>query len=79
MASRRIPGIEALAGAERYWSQALFDFIADSHGAEGLRRCLAALRTRPRVADAVPAALGTTAAQLDAAFRRYVSGRFGTL
>jgi beta-lactamase regulating signal transducer with metallopeptidase domain len=74
-----VPEFDALAGAERYWTHALFDFIADTYGAEGMRRYLFALRTRPRGAEAIPAAFATTAAQFNAAFRRYVSGRFGTL
>lgn len=73
-----IPNVDALASADRYWSHAFFDFIADTYGAEGIRRYLFALRTRPRIADAVSAAFGTGDAEFDRAFRRYVSGRFST-
>ena len=79
VAGRRVPDVNALAHAEGYWAHALFDFVAGSYGAEGVRRVLSALRTQPRIADAMSHAFGTTANQFNAAFRRYVSGRFGTL
>lgn len=79
VAGRRVPDVDALAHAEGYWAHALFDFVAGSYGAEGVRRVLSALRTQPRIADAMSHAFGTTANQFNAAFRRYVSGRFGTL
>lgn len=79
VAGRRVPDVEALAHAERYWAHALFDFVAGSYGSEGVRRFLSALRAQPHIAGAVPRAFNTTANQFNAAFRRYVSGRFGTL
>jgi hypothetical protein len=77
VASGWIPGIEALASADHYWSHALFDYVADAYGSEGIRRYLFALRMRPHGADAIPVAFATPAGDFTQAFRAYVQRRFG--
>lgn len=72
-----IPHVEALASTDHYWSHALFDFIADTYGDEGIRRCLFALRSRPQLVEAIPAAFGTPMDAFNQAFRAYVTARFG--
>ena len=59
-----VPDVDNLAGADRYWSHALFDFIADAHGSEGVRRYLFVLRKTPQPTEALRAALGVSAAEL---------------
>jgi hypothetical protein len=77
IASGWIPEIEALASADHYWSHALFDYVADAYGSEGIRRYLFALRTRPNGADAIPVAFDTPVGDFNQAFRAYVQTRFG--
>jgi BlaR1 peptidase M56 len=71
-----VPDLDGLASADGYWSHALFDFIAEAHGSEGVRRYLFALRTRSQVMDAIPAAFGGSTAEFNRAFRAYVTQRF---
>jgi hypothetical protein len=72
-----VPAIDDLAGADRYWSHALFDFIADAHGGEGLRRYLFTLRTRTHATESIPATFGGSLTDFSEAFRSYVAKRFG--
>jgi hypothetical protein len=72
-----IPRIEAIGNTERYWSHALFDFMADTYGREGIRRCLFVLRARSRLTEAIPVAFGTSMDEFDRAFRAYLTARFG--
>jgi hypothetical protein len=63
--------------SDRYWSHALFDFVADEYGDEGIRRYLFASRTQARTGDAVRTTFGLDLDAFNAEFRRYVAARFG--
>jgi hypothetical protein len=72
-----IPRLEDIGNADRFWSHALFDFVAERYGGEGIRRCLFVLRSRPRLAEAIPVAFGTSMEAFEQAFRAYLTARFG--
>lgn len=72
-----IPTVASLGDKDLHWAHAMFDFVADQHGDEGVRRLLFALRARESLAPAVPMAFGITVEQFDQAFRGYVTNRFG--
>jgi hypothetical protein len=76
-ASGQIPVLESLAGSDRHWAHALFDFVAAEYGAEGIRRYLFVLRTRSGPTDAIPVAFGVSLGDFNRAFRAYVATRFG--
>jgi hypothetical protein len=68
-----------LADSERHLAHALFDFVSDQYGTEGIRQWLFALRAHPTIEQAVGMAFGVTLAQFDWSFRGYVTARFGQL
>jgi hypothetical protein len=72
-----IPSVANLDTTDRHWAHAVFDFVAEQEGEEGIRRLLFALRARETLAAAVPMAFGVTLEQFDQAFRAYVTTRFG--
>jgi hypothetical protein len=72
-----MPRLEDIGHADRFWSHAMFDFVADRYGREGIRRCLFVLRSRPRLAEAVPVAFGTSMEAFEQEFRAYLTARFG--
>jgi hypothetical protein len=72
-----IPSVANLDATDRHWAHAVFDFVGDQRGEEGIRRLLFALRARETLAPAVPMAFDVTLEQFDQAFRAYVTVRFG--
>jgi BlaR1 peptidase M56 len=76
VAVQSIPSVADLHDVDRHWAHAMFDFVAEQNGEEGVRRLLFALRAHATLAAAVPMAFGETLAQFDEAFRRYVTNRF---
>jgi beta-lactamase regulating signal transducer with metallopeptidase domain len=72
-----IPTITNLDTTGRHWAHAVFDFVAEEQGAEGIRRLLFALRSRETMELAVPMAFGVSLEQFEQAFRGYVTTRFG--
>jgi hypothetical protein len=72
-----IPDVDNLASADRDWTHAFFDFIADAHGSDGVRRYLFVLRKQPQATEALRAAFDMSPADLNRAFRAYVTTRFG--
>jgi len=71
-----IPSVANLDAADRHWAHAVFDFVAEQQGAEGIRRLLFALRSRETLELAVPMAFGVSLDQFDRDFRGYVTTRF---
>ena len=76
VAVQAIPSVADLDDTDRHWAHAMFDFVAEQNGEEGVRRLLFALRVHSTLAPAVPMAFGETLAQFDDAFRRYLTNRF---
>jgi hypothetical protein len=72
-----VPDIDALAGADRHWSHALFDYVEGAYGSEGIRRFLFVLRRDARVDEAIASAFTVSVASFNRAFRAYVTNRFG--
>jgi len=76
--SGRIPEVEQLTAADRHWGHAVFEFVATEYGARGVRAYLTALRDTPStMRDPIRVAFDLTPADFNAAFRTFVSVRFG--
>ena len=54
---------------DRQWAHALFDYVAEQRGDAGVRQLLAALRTQPTLARALPVAFGVPIDRFDEDFR----------
>lgn len=70
-----IPSVAGLADSDRHLAHAVFDFVSDRYGAEGIRQLLFALRAHPTVEQALAMAFGMTLAQFDRSFRGYVTAQ----
>ncbi len=78
IADGRIPEVERLTASDRHWGHAVFEFVATEYGARGVRAYLTALRDYPTAArDPIRVAFDTTPADFNAAFRTFVTTRFG--
>jgi hypothetical protein len=78
LAQGSVPAVSGLTALDRHWGHAVFDFVSAEYGAQGIRRYLASLRGGPAARrDAIPMAFGVSADDFDAAFRKYVTARFG--
>ena len=76
IAVEAIPSVADLDDTDRHWAHAVFDFVAEQNGEEGVRRLLFALRAHAALRPAVPMAFGDSLEQFDDAFRGYVTNRF---
>jgi hypothetical protein len=70
-----IPTVAAMA--DPHWGQALFDYIVERSGDDGVRRFFFALRSRATVDATIQMAFGVPPAAFDQAFSAYVRDRFG--
>ena len=74
----QIPTVERLTASDRHWGHAVFDFVATEYGARGVRAYLTALRDTPStMRDPIRVAFDTTPADFNAAFRDFVTARYG--
>jgi hypothetical protein len=75
-ASSLVPSVSRLTSSDRDWSRAVFDFIADEFGADGIRRYLSALKDETASnRDAIQEVFGFTSSRFDREFERYVKAR----
>jgi hypothetical protein len=72
-----IPAVTSLVNTDRHWAHAVFDFVSQQYGEEGVRRLLFALRTRETLPQAVPMAFGITIERFDQGFRDFAMVRYG--
>jgi hypothetical protein len=77
VAAGQFRALDGLPSSQRRWGHALFDFVAAKYGADGVRRFLFVLRTRPEPANAIPVAFALPFDDFREAFHGYVAARFG--
>jgi hypothetical protein len=70
-----VPSLSQLTSADRDWGHAVFDFIGDEYGIEGIRRYLSVLNEPTVNANVLQEVFRLTSDEFDRKFERYVKAR----